>query len=590
MKEIKLNSYKRILLKINKMKNTFCISLLLFFACSQALFSQTISPFKVDESKKNSIVEFRQKANVKLYQVLNTDINLIKNFYDSSPNSIQLNIPVNGNELIEVELTIVDIFASDFQVTVASTNSEKKIDKGIHYKGKIKGVKESLVSISVYENEISGFISSKNENLSLGKLRGENWRNEHVIYDDGFLFQDKDLECGTIDDRQSYDGKDLELINESDLEGKCVKLYFEVDYDIYSHFGNLNSTSNYITGLISQVIILYQNEGIETKISELKIWDVQSPYSGNSSGAMLSSFEANTGSFNGDLAQLLSFKASGGIASGFSGLCNSNPDESKSFSSITSTYSNVPTFSWSVQLVTHEFGHLFGSRHTHACVWNGNNTAIDGCSGFTEGNCSVPGYPSQGGTIMSYCHFNDRPGIEFNLGFGGQPGNIIRGNVIASACINADELTDCFAYPAVAMTPYDKSREAYRATHSMVYHKDNSNEMLLLYGPVMLPKRTGDGFQLSATYKDPDGRSEQAEVIVELRFIGVNGINIIKAISSSDFATISDGIQTMSFSESWSKLNRTDGYYIVRMYIKRSDTNLEAAAVGYKLCSGVIFN
>jgi len=88
-----------------------------------------------------------------------------------------------------------------------------------------------------------------------------------------------------------------------------------------------------------------------------------------------------------------------------------------------------------VMVVTHEFGHLFGSRHTHACVWNGDNTAIDGCAGYTEGSCSLPGNPPQGGTIMSYCH-QQSVGINFALGFGLQPGNVIRNSVINGNCLD----------------------------------------------------------------------------------------------------------------------------------------------------------
>jgi len=76
---------------------------------------------------------------------------------------------------------------------------------------------------------------------------------------------------------------------------------------------------------------------------------------------MLNAFTGYRQGFDGDLAMLLSYKSSGGIAY-VNGLCSSNPDFSMSFSSINSTYADVPTYSWSVMVVTHEFGHLFGSQ------------------------------------------------------------------------------------------------------------------------------------------------------------------------------------------------------------------------------------
>ena len=133
------------------------------------------------------------------------------------------------------------------------------------------------------------------------------------------------------------------------------------------------------------------------------------------------------------MAQLVSYQASGGIAV-LDGLCHPFNSAKMSFSSIGSSFRAVPDFSFTVMVVAHELGHLFGSHHTHACVWNGNNSAIDGCAGFTEGGCRNPGLPSQGGTIMSYCHLQ-RTGINLSLGFGLQPGNVIRNNVAAASCL-----------------------------------------------------------------------------------------------------------------------------------------------------------
>ncbi|MFT5167417.1 MAG: hypothetical protein ACI8P3_002654, partial [Saprospiraceae bacterium] len=216
--------------------------------------------------------------------------------------------------------------------------------------------------------------------------------------------------------------------------GDCIRVYIEIDDDIVTQKGGATAATNYITGLFNEVITLYGNDGITMVISEILAWDTPAPYSGSSSSAMLSSYQANTGTFNGDLSHLVSYQASGGIAAGFAGICASNVDNSKCFSSIQSTYSNVPTYSWSVMVCTHEMGHLIGSRHTHACVWNGNNTAIDGCAGQTEGSCSLPGYPSGGGTIMSYCHLQN-VGINLNLGFGPQPQAVVLNTVNNATCL-----------------------------------------------------------------------------------------------------------------------------------------------------------
>src|SRR5690606_2449176 len=94
--------------------------------------------------------------------------------------------------------------------------------------------------------------------------------------------------------------------------------------------------------------------------------------------------------------------------------------------------------------MTHEMGHGFGSPHTHACAWNGNNTAIDGCgpaAGYSEG-CTGP-IPPEGGTIMSYCHLTG-VGINFTLGFGDQPAALIRNTIdskdcLATNCIDTDD-------------------------------------------------------------------------------------------------------------------------------------------------------
>jgi len=187
-------------------------------------------------------------------------------------------------------------------------------------------------------------------------------------------------------------------------------------------------------------LLNYTNDNIPVELSEVYVWDVVSPYTGTTSSNYLSQFQTYRTSFNGDLGHLLGYGGGGGIAAGFSGICASNINSSKCYSGINSSYSNFPTYSWSVMVVTHEQGHLMGSRHTHACVWNGNNTAIDGCgpaAGYGyEGSCSGAPIPSGGGTIMSYCHLNS-VGINLSLGFGSQPQAVIINKYNSGACLTA---------------------------------------------------------------------------------------------------------------------------------------------------------
>ncbi|MEM9823585.1 MAG: zinc-dependent metalloprotease [Bacteroidota bacterium] len=365
--------------------------------------------------------------------LVDLDFTAIKQLQNQKPNLLKLQFPLPQLGNVQMTLMPNKIFTPDF-ILQASSSPGVAVDyrPGAYYFGVLDADPNSLVAISVFDNEIIGMINTDHGNYVIGKLKGQ-ITNTHIIYNDLSLKSKAGLECGTPDDGVVYEPGQLSFNAPEDV-GDCIRVYIEIDDDIVSNKGGVTGATNYITGMFNESITLYANESLDMAISEIKAWDTPAPYSGGSSGAMLNSYQANTGAFNGDLSHLVSYQASGGIAAGFSGICNSNVDNSKCFSSVSSTYSTVPTYSFSVMVVTHEMGHLIGSRHTHACVWNGNGTAIDGCAGGTEGSCSVPGSPSGGGTIMSYCHLTT--GIDFTQGFGPQPGNVIRNTVANASCLS----------------------------------------------------------------------------------------------------------------------------------------------------------
>ncbi len=361
------------------------------------------------------------------------DTEIARTLLDNSTPYLEIEIPSpDARQSIVLEMVPYDVFTTGARIrTSEDPNTAIDYQGGLHLRGVVKGDGGSLAAISIFEDQVMGLVATETGNLVIGKLDGR--ESTHVIYYDKDFTLPYDFECGTEDDRHTYAEEELEG-GHGRAAGDCVKIYVEVDDDIVTHFGSVFSATNYVTGLFNQSFVIYDNESITMGISDMFLWTTTSPYTGGGSAAMLNAFQANTGAFDGDLGHLVSLKGGGGRAAGFSGICNTNTDLSLCYSGIATTYNNVPTYSWSVMVVTHEMGHLLGSRHTHACVWNGNSTAIDGCSGFTEGSCVVPGSPAGGGTIMSYCHI-DPVGINFSLGFGTQPGNVIRNTIVNATCL-----------------------------------------------------------------------------------------------------------------------------------------------------------
>ena len=371
----------------------------------------------------------------------------------AKPANLNFIIPTNSGQHIELQLYRSNIFTPDFSVVTSSSHGQPvSYNSGVHYWGIIKGDNSSLAAISIFDDEVAGMISSPAfGNLVLGKLDNDP-QSRHILYND------KDLHaspphCDTPEDGTGY-GKELEHPVNQMQSVNCIRLYWEVNYDIFQGKGSVTNAANYVTSVFNQSAILYTNDNIPVSLSQVFVWDTVSPYTGTSTSTLLNQFQSNVNSFNGDLGHLLGYVGNGGIAASTSGLCNNNTDYKQCYSDINSTYNNVPTYSWSVEVVTHEQGHLMGSKHTHACAWNGNNTPIDSCgpaAGYPyEGGCTQVGggnqpLPAGGGTIMSYCHLVNGIGINFSLGFGSQPRTAILNKYNAASCLTACTGSTCNA-------------------------------------------------------------------------------------------------------------------------------------------------
>ena len=395
----------------------------------------------------------RTVENATFALIANDGVNAI---FKTRPEHISLRIPYNGSE-VSVLLFKAEIANELFHV---DTDKKKNVAyiQGAHYRGIVEGDMNSVVSMNFFADELNGIISSTSlNNLVVGKIDKKFNASEYIIYSDANMKISNDFRCDVRDDAS------IDMHVEHDEESrdissaKCVTLYFEVDYDLYLANGSsVTTTTNWMTSVFNNVQTLYANDGISTALKSVFVWTQNDPYSGTSSSDYLYQFQTLRQVFDGDLGQLVSMDPGGlGGVAFLNGICNTN---NYSYSDVNLSYSSVPLYSWTVQVITHELGHQMGSRHTHACGWNGNNTAIDGCgsqAGYSEGSCAIGPIPSAfvKGTIMSYCHLIGGVGISFNNGFGPQPTTTITGRVNAGTCLSSDCINTCINTIANVVTP-----------------------------------------------------------------------------------------------------------------------------------------
>jgi hypothetical protein len=380
--------------------------------------SQGKSPVKADVfSRSKSDFPRTKRYNLK------ANINQLNSIMHTKPQLVNLVVPY-GDKTYTLNLARVELTAGGFEVATDKGNS--KHDTGVQYRGIVDNNPAQIASLNLTSTDKSAYFSTGEGNFVLTKEDSD-----YFVYNDQVMELPATIYCQTP-------ATTFPITIETDLVSgvgcKTVNAYLECDYAFYQNKGsNVTTLTNYVIGFFNQVATLYANEDIAIQISQIFVWTSPDPYASlTTPSAILEPFRTNRGtSFNGHIAHFLTTRNIGGGISYVDALC------AKAYaygvSMVYGTYSNVPTYSWTVNVVAHEMGHTFGSPHTHSCSWNGG--ALDNCHA-PEGTCASGPAPVNGGTIMSYCHMTSS-GINFNNGFGTQPGNLIRSKLLNASCIPA---------------------------------------------------------------------------------------------------------------------------------------------------------
>lgn len=439
--------------------------------------TQVFSPFIKTREDHRVLTTNIKVTTGSVYEI---DPSSTKEILSRKPQSVLLNIPNDNNQtVIQLHLIKVNLFSSNALITDQSGRGIN-IKPEVHYQGVITGQKRSVAAISfLADGSVSGLVSGENIELVIGKIEN---RPQHVIYNPDNIKESFTMTCGVADTEVEVKKKEnarISLSEEKTGSCKTIGVYFEIDYNLFQKKGNsIQNTITFFSAVFNQVKLLYANEEINIEIAGLKVWNEPDPYrSVNNTSILVSNFRNNqNGAFPGHLATLISGRyeelTSGGIAYDISeDLCNKK--DMVTVCGIQDTFENIPTYSWTVFVIAHEMGHILGSRHTHWCGWDGG--PIDGCSGFAESddsgqNCSAGPIPSNGGTIMSYCHLKT-VGVNFSLGFGEQPGNLIRSKINNSTCMNSADPTDIIEYLTVDKVTGNKAKLSWNIVPGAEYYQ-----------------------------------------------------------------------------------------------------------------------
>ncbi|MFY8035026.1 MAG: M12 family metallo-peptidase, partial [Flexibacteraceae bacterium] len=225
-------------------------------------------------------------------------------------------------------------------------------------------------------------------------------------------------------------------------------MYLEAGTTVYTALGSdLTATTNYVTGLMNVISLVFDNEQLAVVLSRLQVNSTNDNIPVTGSDVVLNAFSARMGTtttFTEPIGHYLTAnRGLGGLA--YVGILCSSRSFRTGMSDIDETYSQLPTYSWSVNVMSHELGHNLGSRHTQWCGWQISPTIrrqIDSCYNSETapgGTCYTGPNIGRVGTIMSYCHLTGS--VNLALGFGPLPGATIRSEVSNSFCLATSNIT-----------------------------------------------------------------------------------------------------------------------------------------------------
>ena len=433
---------------------------------------------------------------------------------------LTLNLPVpnedvvQGSEVLEFELTRFFVHPATITVGITSKDGyrEESVVPGLQtFRMLHQG--EAVGTMVLMKDHVLGSFHHGGRQHDIAQVDGD-------LYMVADVHKRKDLpvfECGFEEEIEPRSQPQPSALA-SRANGGCVEVAIDVDNFTYNTYNNVGNATDWALAQMAGVSAIYTQElnGLFLlQATFVHLWQTPDPMSAfnNNAGGMLDNFRSTwettptLDAVQRDVTHLMSKRGNtgtGGIA--YLGVnCSSF---AYGFSSVmtSSTTTNINSYSWNLDVVSHELGHNFGSNHTHWCGWPGG--PIDDCYP-SEGGCAN-GPQVSTGTIMSYCHLdNSTPKVlQFHPTV---ESNALIPSMNASGCY-----TFCEEYepPVCAITDIEGGVQQACDPLSLTY----TQQIVLTY-----ENAPADGFLVINGEQKPIGNSPQSINLVGLPADGQPG-------------------------------------------------------------------
>ncbi len=332
---------------------------------------------------------------------------------------VQLPLP-DGHDTL-AHMTRIDMLAPGAVVAImepdGSTHAARPTVQV--FRGVIDGDPDSDVFLGVSATQAQGWIvcGGRTFLIATATVAGES---RTVVYDASLLGPANAPLCaGEVRPPGDVAPAPTGLASEGRSSPTCRVFDVAVEGDLeFTHRQtSAQAAVDYAVVIFAAGTSIYSREaGMGFRLSYLRIWNREDPWTAAGSGAQLDELRtfwlANMSNISRSTVHLLSGRGLGGGVAYLRVACDDNWSFGVSgnlaghfpFPLVDNSGSN-----WDVHVVTHELGHTFGSGHTHnSCEYT---PIIDGCglnpapeAGCEQGTPDCSTAVAGQGTIMSYCH------------------------------------------------------------------------------------------------------------------------------------------------------------------------------------------